>query len=679
MRRLLRSSPALVALLATLPGLMLATTALPLGVSGTGRAPAPDTLPFTRSVPAGIDVSPLREEFLGLLASGGELPEPPPVPTSLAAQLRAVLPELTRFTYIRPLVNDAFAAAYSIPSLPFSGVTRTRDAGRDTAEPADCSTAGTVWFSYRAPSDEPVVVSTYGSDYTPKVGVYTSVQGAALAQVGSCVTRLATVSLAKGRDYFFQVSGGDARHNRLVFHLVRSPGQGSVDVISRSRTGRPASWGSGNPQISRDGRYLTFISADHDLSDTDPTANEAVLASDAANGCPPHVPLTREDNLRPCSIGMYQIDLLTRKVLPVGDGYGMEASSDGSAVVFIVGRAKGLPETVHEWNRATGKITPVVTTPDGHEARGFAVSPVISANGRYVAFPSNAADAVPSQELTHVQVLIRDRQTGKITRISTPQGKEPDDQTEPECMSADGRYVVVVTKAGNIDPGDSDGDNEVYRVDTRSWEWRKVSVNRFRGDANGPSGYLQYVSGQCISDDGRYVAFASAASDLVPNDGNNGVDVFVRDVQADQTDRVSVASDGSEAHATQRTGYQTTPAGDVCTNTVTLDSCDDFSQLTFGISLSGDGRYVAFGSQAADLTSANDTNSTWDIFRHDRLTGQTILISRGEDGNPDTASDSYGPPVMARGGEEVLFTSNSPNLAKENAAGAAEIYAWRAS
>src|SRR5690349_24896310 len=96
-----------------------------------------------------------------------------------------------------------------------------------------------------------------------------------------------------------------------------------------------------------------------------------------------------------------------------------------------------------------------------------------------------------------------------------------------------------------------------------------------------------------LSADGRYIAFQSFASNLVPDDTNADSDVFVRDMQSNLTTRVSVSSDGVQANGHMQ-----------------------------NVSMSADGRYVAFGSGATNLV-AGDTNGMWDIFVHDNQIGVT--------------------------------------------------------
>ena len=157
-------------------------------------------------------------------------------------------------------------------------------------------------------------------------------------------------------------------------------------------------------------------------------------------------------------------------------------------------------------------------------------------------------------------------------------------------ISADGRYVVFASAATNLVPGDTNvcGNDfitgapifctNIFVHDRQTGTTDRVSVASDGTQGNGNS------EEPAISGDGRYVAFTSVASNLVPGDTNDKSDVFVHDRQTGATERVSVASDGTEGN---NTSYQS--------------------------SVSGDGRYVAFTSVASNLV-AGDTNFQWDVF-----------------------------------------------------------------
>jgi len=252
----------------------------------------------------------------------------------------------------------------------------------------------------------------------------------------------------------------------------------------------------------------------------------------------------------------------------------------------------------------------------------------ISADGRFVVFASDASNLVPGDTNGFSDVFVRDRQTGTTERVSvSTDGREGNDHSgiSGVAISADGRYVAFDSSAGNlIVESDSAGQSAVFLRDRDAGTTVQVSVGTGGGPANGGSW------GPSISADGRYVAFVSAASDLVAGDTNNAHDIFVRDLQTGTTQRVSLTA------ADQQTDG---------------DSWD--------CAISGDGRYVAFQSSADDLVSG-DTNGQDDIFVRDLQAGTTERVSVSNNEYQSNAG-SYGPSISADG-RYVAFPSDASNL-----------------
>jgi Tol biopolymer transport system component len=275
---------------------------------------------------------------------------------------------------------------------------------------------------------------------------------------------------------------------------------------------------------------------------------------------------------------------------------------------------------------------------DGTHGDDSSSSPSISADGRHVAFASNATNLVAGDTNETSDVFVHDRQTGETTRVSVASdGTQGGFQSSSPSISAGGRYVAFSSYATNLVEGDTNGEADVFVRDRQTGETTRVSV---------ASGGTQSESGSFrpfISADGRYVAFSSYATDLVEGDTNNKVDVFVHDRQTGDTTRVSVASDGTQG--------------------------DDWSGG--GGSISADGRYVAFESGATNLVEG-DTNVTEDIFVRDRQTGDTTRVSVASD---DTQGDgeSYSPSISADG-RYVAFDSEATNLVAGDTNGTVDVF-----
>ncbi len=202
-------------------------------------------------------------------------------------------------------------------------------------------------------------------------------------------------------------------------------------------------------------------------------------------------------------------------------------------------------------------------------------------------------------------------------------GAEGNDQSRDPAISSDGRYVAFGSDASNLVSGDTNAARDVFVRDRKLGTTRRVSVSSTETQGNSVSFGLP-----AISSDGRYVAFGSDASNLVPGDTNRSADVFVRDRKLGTTRRVSVSSTETQGN----------------------------SPVSFGPpAISSAGRYVAFGSDASNLVSG-DTNGSADVFVRDRKLGTTRRVSVSSTGAQGD-SGSFGPVISSRG-RYVSFSSD---------------------
>src|SRR5439155_3820783 len=295
--------------------------------------------------------------------------------------------------------------------------------------------------------------------------------------------------------------------------------------------------------------------------------------------------------------------------------------------------------SVHD--RVTGVTERVSVASGGAEVFGYSLSPSTSADGRYVAFHSGAPDLVPGDPIEgSYDVFVHDRVTGMTERISVGIGGVPTDaDSYHPSLSADGRYVAFYSYASNLVPGaDANGTNasDVYVRDRLNGTTERVSVATDGTQGNSESLW------PAINADGRYVVYYSSASNLVPWDTNAAYDVFLRDVVNGTTERVSVRSDGVEGNKSS-----SWPA------------------------ISADGRYVAFQSVATNLF-AGDTNVGDDVFVRDRETGATDRISEGLDGALANSRSDY--PFISADCRYVAFWSGASNLVQDDTNGVYDIF-----
>ena len=267
----------------------------------------------------------------------------------------------------------------------------------------------------------------------------------------------------------------------------------------------------------------------------------------------------------------------------------------------------------------------VSVSTSGAQGNAFSTEPAISADGQVVAFASFASNLVPGDTNATADVFVRNVGTGVTRRASVRTGGGQASGASDEVgLSANGRYVVFSSAAADLVAGDTNGRSDVFVRDLRLGTTRRVSVTATGGQATGES------LDPAISADGTVVAFRSDAADLVVGDTNGAFDVFVRDLVAGTTRRVSVSTSGRQA-----------------------------DRLSIDPALSADGRVVAFISTATDLVPG-DTNDRFDVFRRDLTSGVTSRVSV-RTGGGQSDDHSFGP-VLSADGQRVVFDSEATNL-----------------
>src|SRR5213596_2866410 len=302
------------------------------------------------------------------------------------------------------------------------------------------------------------------------------------------------------------------------------------------------------------------------------------------------------------------------------------------------------------WGRSAGaQTTERVSVASGGTTEGndTSLGSALSADGRFVAFDSAATNLVAGDTNGVSDVFVHDRQTGTIERVSVASGGAQGNGSSgligfafPPALSANGRFIAFVSFATNLVAGDTNAATDVFVHDRLTGTTERVSVASGGTEGNDAS------FGFALSADGRFVAFQSDATNLVPGDTNGATDVFVRDRQTGMTERVSVASD-----VTQANNASSYPV------------------------LSADGRFVAFDSAATDLV-AGDTNGVSDVFVHDRQTGRTERVSvasGGAQGNGNSGG-FFAVPALSAAGRFVAFQSAATNLVAGDTNGTTDVF-----
>ncbi|MEZ5940537.1 MAG: FG-GAP-like repeat-containing protein [Planctomycetaceae bacterium] len=310
--------------------------------------------------------------------------------------------------------------------------------------------------------------------------------------------------------------------------------------------------------------------------------------------------------------------------------YNGDVSGDGRLLVFssrandVVTGDSGSISDIFIRNLVDGTISRLSQNVSGGGGNRDSLSPSISDDGRFVVFHSYAQNLVEDDNTATADIYLADLQTGDLELISRKYNGNRNASNHSSTaadVSNDGRFVVFQSEGNNLVADDKNGMIDIFLYDRQTEAMTRVSQAVGGGDSNNHS-YSPHISG-----DGRYVVYASAASNLIAGDGNSQTDVFRYDRVTGQTVRVNRAVTG------EANGWAVAP------------------------SISTDGRYVAFDSSASNLV-AGDTNRAIDVFIVDMNSGTTERIE-GLNGQAD--SHSWYPRITGDG-NVVAFESDATNL-----------------
>jgi Zn-dependent metalloprotease len=494
--------------------------------------------------------------------------------------------------------NDNFVDAISIAATPYTDAQDTVSATTETGDPyLSCvpTDQGTnsVWYSYVPSEDGMLTVDTFGSNYDTVLAVWTGNFGALVnhgCQDDNNGTQQSElkVSVTSGRIYYIEAVGWDASGS-LTFHADIKAGLVINNAIEKISYAYDGGQGNGNsyfpPSVSDDGRYIAFRSDASNIVFGDTNYAPDIFIHDRLTGINQRVSVSS-----------------TNPVISGNGRYVAFISSMGFANIYLK-------------DIQSGEVYHVSHSYNGTTTFGSSYAPSVSYDGRYVVFSSSATNLVSNDtnfcEYSWTQncadVFLWDRNTNIVTRISvSSEGEQANGASDYPKISPNGRYVAFLSVASNLIAGDTNGIGGLFIHDLQTSETYRISEGNGYGDFSPDFSY-----------DGRYIAFYSGNSTIVANDTNEYEDVFVYDQEVQEYTRVSVSSNGTQGNGNS----------------------------TSSVSISSDGRFVVFRSDASNLVS-NDSNAFIacdqydtgiaancpDIFLHDRQTGETILLSVASDG-----------------------------------------------
>jgi Tol biopolymer transport system component len=384
-------------------------------------------------------------------------------------------------------------------------------------------------------------------------------------------------------------------------------------LVSRSSSGAVGDETSYAAAPSEDGRYVAFQSRATNFAPVQPGVFN-VFRRDRATGTTAIVSATAAGNSG------------------LNDSTFASISNDGRFVAFTSASPNLAPADTNGVSDCfvkdmhTGALERVSVSSFETQANGSSLWPEISGDGRYVVFQSAATNLLAIPETNgFTDVYIRDRLGGTTSLVSIGVGGFlANGASTHASVSADGRFVAFESRASNLVSGDTNQLVDVFLRDRASGTTQRASVGGTVGvtpmvQGNGDS------KGASVSDDGRWVAFLTDATNLGGIDGNSTVDVYARDL-VDGVTRIVSQSTSSLASTANGVSNQA--------------------------EISGDGRFVAFRSSASNLVNVDD-GLGYAIFVRDLSAATTQLVSVTSGGQP--AQESCGNPRISRTGAWVTF------------------------
>ncbi len=271
------------------------------------------------------------------------------------------------------------------------------------------------------------------------------------------------------------------------------------------------------------------------------------------------------------------------------------------------------------------------------QGNGGSTGGSVSNDGQVVAFWSNAANLVGGDTNGKADVFVRNRAAAWTTRVSvSTAGVQANGDSSSAQISGNGRFVVFASTASNLVGNDTNATRDIFLRDRIAETTTRLSTSTVGAQANGPSDLPR------MSADGRFVVFQSDATNLVEGDTNGKTDIFLRDRQSGTTTRISIRSDNLQAN------------GD-----------------SYEASVSDNGLSVVYSTKASNLVTG-DTNNVPDVMLRNRQANQTVRVNVSTAGTQANAA-SAGARVSGNG-RYIAFTSSASNLSPGDSNGADDAF-----
>ncbi|MHC4923975.1 MAG: TolB family protein [Planctomycetota bacterium] len=376
-----------------------------------------------------------------------------------------------------------------------------------------------------------------------------------------------------------------------------------------------------------------------------------------------------------------------------GGAYDGAVSSNGRYVTFYSDATDLLPtptadSQVFVRDLRKGTTTLVTRSTEGMVANGDSFSPAISKNGRLVTFSSRAGDLVAGDTNDFTDIFVADLRTGDIEIISRPMGGgEGNDHAYMwgRAMSDNGRLVVFASSASNLADGDTNGQRDVFLHDRVRGETTLVSRTPAGIPGNGAS------SEASISPNGRFVVFDSSATDLTDEPSAGQYGIFLYDVRRGTLEQVTRAVDGGAPDGGSFDPVVSNNGRWVAfwsraTNLVDDDDNDNYDVFlvdrrkgetrlisrtpaeepgngnSWGVVISANGKTILLYSTSTDLVTPDDNGSNNDLYQYDPRRGTLTRLGPAPDGAQGDGDAYFSPAGLSSNGRWLQFTSSSSNL-----------------
>ncbi len=417
-----------------------------------------------------------------------------------------------------------------------------------------------------------------------------------------------------------------------IFLSVAAQSAFGQELVSRASDGSLGNSFSREASLSEDGRFVAF-------------------QSKASNFAPGDIPPTSPFGSEEADVFVFDTQTQTIELISAGlDGLPAnncrdpEISGDGRFVAFVSSATNLVPNDLNDasdvflFDRETAVLQRINEGPGGEDADGFSDGIAISFDGSLVAFESTAPNLVSGDTNGLRDIFVWSRQTNTIERVTVaPGGIEADGTSDQPAFSRDGRFLAFESNATNLVAADTNSRRDIYIADLAGGTVERVTVLNDGTEADSSSEH------PAVSADGRFVAFESRASNLVPDVLNGSNSIYVKDRLTGEVSLVSQSTTGVSA--------------------------DGFCEWP---SISPDGRLVVFDCPSTTLVDV-DNGGLESVYLRDRATGVTTLVAIGP-GGVSADGRSFRPSL---GVDAVAFASTATNLVAGDDNGEEDIFVVR--